>query len=107
QHCPRRVGRNETARAQTPQPSRAAETFAQPGRGPRYVVHPAGPRCVAELTLAVAAAQEIDLQYRPTGVRQRPRLQRGHPARLVHLLAERMDVNNPPVFGFSLAWQVK
>ena len=90
----------EAARTQAPKPQSRpfaqlkGVAVAQPARRARNVIDPVCPGRVAEVAAAVAAAVQIDLQDGKAGLRQRPRLQCNHAPRLVHLLAQWMDVDD-------------
>jgi hypothetical protein len=72
----------------------------------QYIIDPAAPCGLPEITAAVSAAVQIDLQHREAIFSKCLRLQCRHATRFVHFLREGMNVEHSPP-GDTAARRVK
>jgi hypothetical protein len=94
--APRGFDRQQAPGTQPPQPDLGdiGVAGAQPMHRRHDVIHPLGPRRVAEFAFAVAAAVEIGHQDRRTVGSERAGLHGHHAARLVHLFCKSVHVHH-------------
>ena len=101
-HLEKRTGglnRQQAAGTQAPESQRNGRiprgvARLYPTRSRDNVSHPDRPTGLAEISGAIAAPQEVDLEHGITLRRQGLRLQRGHAPRKIHFLGKRVDVHN-------------